>query len=240
MRRLLLIVILLLCFPAVMAVAAPLTTANLKAIVMSQAAKYDVPPLLLAEVCKKESNLKWDARGIDDAARRKHPSKRTENDFSYGICQVKIETAQWVWLKLVPAKQRRYVEAWDLYNAGFNAATAAIYLKWLRARYGSWKLALAAYNRGHNRRSGESWNGHFRRLHQYTKRKPRGSVRGVSNLLVPHYAVVIYQRWQGIQMKADFLGVVDVRRLYNLHEVALYTKVREPFYWRIPQLTIVR
>lgn len=122
---------------------------RMRQIVTVQAKVYDMPPQLLVEMCRKESDLQYDAKGLDASIRKKPRYKRTLSDYSYGLCQVKLSTARWVWSRMVPLSQQRMdIEVWHLSDPVFNSATAAILMMWLKTRFGDWRLALAAYNSG--------------------------------------------------------------------------------------------
>lgn len=98
--------------------------------------KAEVPRPLLVALCWGESRLKA------------HP-KLTHLDgksLSYDICQVKLETAQWLdkiykhKIKVTPAR---------LSNHRINAFYAAKFLRMLLIKYKSnWQLAVDAYNKG--------------------------------------------------------------------------------------------
>jgi soluble lytic murein transglycosylase-like protein len=65
---------------------------------------------------------------------------------SYGICQVKLETAAHM-DKLYKLKGRVSVQG--LRQPFVNAFYAGLYLKYQMKRYKSWSKAVAAYNKGH-------------------------------------------------------------------------------------------
>lgn len=89
-----------------------------------------IPVGLLLAVCTVESNLRPLAVNRDDGKTGQH---------SYGLCQLKLATASLM----------GYTgEADGLLRADTNARLAAKYLRRQYNRYGSWELAVAAYNRG--------------------------------------------------------------------------------------------
>lgn len=165
---------------------------RMRGIVIAQANRYNMPPLLLVETCIKESNLQYDAKGLDTQSRRTPRWRRTVDDYSYGLCQVKLGTARWVWSRLVPKEQRRYdIEVWHLTNPVFNSATAAIFLVWLKSRFGTWRKALAAYNAGPYNRA----------LRMKTKAQ--------LSLGKGSYSMTIWMRWNVVKMVANFGRVVQ-------------------------------
>jgi soluble lytic murein transglycosylase-like protein len=89
-----------------------------------------VPLRLLKAVCKVESALNPKATHYDDGG-----------SHSYGLCQIKLETARSVgFTGSVP----------KLYNPYVNAYYAGRYLKFQLVRYrGDWVRAISAYNAGH-------------------------------------------------------------------------------------------
>lgn len=87
-----------------------------------------IPAGLLMALCSVESNL--------------NPHAYTANDGgspSIGMCQVKLETAR----RFIPG-----VTTGDLMRKPVNLMAAALYLQHQFRRYGSWRLAIAAYNTG--------------------------------------------------------------------------------------------
>ncbi|HEC64730.1 MAG TPA: lytic transglycosylase domain-containing protein [bacterium] len=105
--------------------------------------------LFMIEVCRKESNLDFYVRGIDTAAIKKSRWRRTRSDYSYGLCQLKIQTARWVWQNLVPEEHRRNdIEWWNLIDPVFNSKTASLYMDYLYRKFRRWDRTLAAYNMG--------------------------------------------------------------------------------------------
>lgn len=104
--------------------------------VMNAAEQSNIPKELLFAVCFVESNYKIVPPKIDG---------RTP---SYGICQIKLETAQ---LMDRVYKHRVKVTATRLQDDFTNAFYAAKYLKYQLKRYkGDWKKAIDAYNKGHH------------------------------------------------------------------------------------------
>lgn len=98
--------------------------------------KVDVPRELLLALCWGESSFRTDA----DLNHMDHGS------VSYGTCQVKLETAEWM-DKLYHHKAKATVSR--LQNVKINAFYAAKYLQYQLIRYdGDWKKAVDAYNAG--------------------------------------------------------------------------------------------
>lgn len=103
------------------------------------ARKYGIDPALLQSVCEAESD--WRPQAIGDGGK------------SIGLCQINPETA----LRMFPKywngdlSYQQRVDAMRklLFNPEANMAIAAIYLKYLIAKYhGDVTLAVAAYNAG--------------------------------------------------------------------------------------------
>lgn len=103
------------------------------------ARKHGIDPALLQAVCEAESD--WRPRAIGDGGK------------SIGLCQINPETA----LRMFPKywhgdlsyEQRVDAMRKLLFNPEANMAIAAIYLKYLIAKYhGDVTLAVAAYNAG--------------------------------------------------------------------------------------------
>lgn len=103
---------------------------------ITKAARFvDVPPHLLLAVCWIESHYQTNLPEVLDGETP-----------SYGICQIKLETAQdmdaWYRHKIPVTIER-------LRDPYLNAFYAAKYLKYQLKRYdGDWKKAVAAYNQG--------------------------------------------------------------------------------------------
>lgn len=99
------------------------------AIILAAATKLKVSGALLLAICTYETNLTNVVVYHDGASP------------SYGICQVKYETAQFLGFKGV---------AQDLVTPSINAKWAAKYLKYQEDRYGEddWCKLVAAYNAG--------------------------------------------------------------------------------------------
>lgn len=87
-----------------------------------------IPAGLLMALCSVESNLNPHAIVANDGGSP-----------SYGLCQVKLETAKRFIPDVTPA---------DLMRKPVNMMVAAMYLQHQFKRYGSWRKAIAAYNTG--------------------------------------------------------------------------------------------
>lgn len=103
--------------------------------IVDAADKASVPRELLLAIC-------W----VESSYRTKLEVKLDGATPSYGICQVKLETAQWLDRynkhKLSASKERLQVPF-------VNAFYAAKYLKYQLKRYNNdWKKAIDAYNKG--------------------------------------------------------------------------------------------
>lgn len=111
---------------------------------------FEIPPGTLHAMCFVESGHK--RIDIQDTNGKK----------SYGVCQVQLETARFVFSKVslqarcsagssylgvfqLPAPRGRDLSR----NSWINAMYAAAYLRYQYDRYGSWEKALGAYNQGH-------------------------------------------------------------------------------------------
>jgi len=92
-----------------------------------------VPELLLLALCQIESSGNPDAINVMDGTSP-----------SYGYCQVKLETAQWMGFD---------VSAQDLMDKEINKKVARAYLNYQYKRYNDWSLAVAAYNAGRVKRT---------------------------------------------------------------------------------------
>lgn len=106
-------------------------------VILTAAAKtIGISPSLLIAVCMTETNLKH----VD-----------TPNDgksTSYGVCQIKLETAQFMGRVHKDSKMLSFTEE-DIRSINGNALAAAYYLKYQIKRYdGSFCKAVAAYNAG--------------------------------------------------------------------------------------------
>lgn len=162
---------------------------RLRDILIREARKGDMPPHLLVEMCFRESTLRFNARGIDDSARRKKQHRRTLNDYAFGVCQIKLATARWVWVRLVDKEDQRLdIEVWDLYDPVFNAQTAVILMKWLESRFRGWRPALAAYNEG-------PW--------KYLAKTKTYRLKKISQLSMGKgtYEMAIWMNWQNAKLK---------------------------------------
>ncbi len=112
---------------------------------LSTAAKLvGVPHTLLLAVCMTETNLKH----VDSP----NDGKTT----SYGVCQVKLETAQFMG-KVHKKKDLVGFQESDMRSVQNNAMVAAFYLKYQIKRYdGDFCKAVAAYNAGRYKESLEN------------------------------------------------------------------------------------
>lgn len=110
-------------------------------ILTTVAKKVGISPALLIAVCTTETNL----RNID-----------TPNDgatTSYGVCQVKLETAQFMG-KVYRKPAVASFEENDIQTIENNAKVAALYLKYQINRYdGDICKGVAAYNAGRYKES---------------------------------------------------------------------------------------
>jgi soluble lytic murein transglycosylase-like protein len=111
-------------------------------ITLIKAAKYaGVSPSLLVAICMTESNL----RNVDVMDDGGSPS--------YGICQVKLETAKWMG-EIYNKSLLKDLKESDIRKPYRNAKAAAWYLKYQIERYsGDYCKAVAAYNAGSFRES---------------------------------------------------------------------------------------
>lgn len=100
------------------------------------AKKVGIAPALLVAVCHTETNLR-NVHNMDD-----------NGSPSYGVCQVKHETAQWMGKLYKDSKMSKLTEK-ELMLPFKNAEVAATYLKYQLNRYdNNWCAAIAAYNAG--------------------------------------------------------------------------------------------
>lgn len=98
--------------------------------------KAEIPRSLLLAVCYGESNF-------NTKKKLTHMDGKT---LSFGICQVKLESAQWLDLY---CKHKMKVTPLRLNDHKVNAFYAAKLLKYQLKRYkGNWQLAVDAYNKG--------------------------------------------------------------------------------------------
>lgn len=96
--------------------------------------KVDVPRELLLALCWGESSFRPNSTHMDNGT------------LSYGACQVKLETAQW--MDKVYHLRHKVTES-KLENVKVNAFYAAKYIQYQLARYdGDWEKAVDAYNAG--------------------------------------------------------------------------------------------
>lgn len=87
-----------------------------------------VPVQLMLALCTVESGLNPIAVNQYDG-----------NSASYGLCQIKLETAK----RFIPK-----ITAKALLRPAFNVVAATKYLRHQYNRYGDWRMAIAAYNSG--------------------------------------------------------------------------------------------
>lgn len=114
---------------------------DLIATLTSVATKVGVSPGLLIAICTVETNL----RNVD--------VPRDGVTTSYGVCQVKLETAHFMGKVHGKKKVLAYTEK-DMRQVEKNAKVAALYLKYQINRYdGNLCKAVAAYNAGSFRES---------------------------------------------------------------------------------------
>ena len=105
-------------------------------ILIAAAKKAGIAPALLVAVCHTETNLR-NVHNMDD-----------NGSPSYGVCQVKQETAQWMGKFYKDNKMSSLTEK-ELMTPAKNAEVAAKYLKYQLDRYdNNWCAAIAAYNAG--------------------------------------------------------------------------------------------
>lgn len=111
-------------------------------LILTKVAKtVGISPGLLVAVCMTETNL----RNIDVMNDGGSPS--------YGVCQVKLETAKWMG-KVHRKPAVMSFEEKDMRKVEKNAKVAALYLKYQINRYdGDYCKAVAAYNAGSFRES---------------------------------------------------------------------------------------
>jgi soluble lytic murein transglycosylase len=98
-------------------------------IVVGHARNYDLDPALLAAVIYRESKFEADARSDSGAI---------------GLMQIRPDTARGIALHTGGTRFR----VADLYDPEINVRYGAFYLRRLIRKYGSERLALAAYNAG--------------------------------------------------------------------------------------------
>jgi soluble lytic murein transglycosylase-like protein len=99
---------------------------NFIQIILGAAKSVKVSGAILVAICTHESGLNNIA--IQD-----------RGSFTYGICQVKYETASMLGYEGSPE---------GLMDPKINAIYAATYLRYQHNRYGNWCKAIAAYNAG--------------------------------------------------------------------------------------------
>lgn len=99
------------------------------AVIAAAAQAASVPPALLLAICTVESNLNPLAVNVHDGG-----------SASYGLCQIKTETAEWLGKDGSPE---------ELLDPETNASIAALYLSKNLKRYReNESCAIAAYNAG--------------------------------------------------------------------------------------------
>lgn len=104
--------------------------------VSAAASIAQVPESLLLSICWHESNF-----------RRKGVTHMDGGSLSYGICQIKKDTAEG--MSRLNKHLRLIVNDRNLENPIGNAIFAALYLKYqLRLYNNNWRLAADAYNKG--------------------------------------------------------------------------------------------
>jgi soluble lytic murein transglycosylase-like protein len=109
---------------------------QIERIITSAAHKADVPPHLLLAICWIETSY----------VQPKIPEPLDGKTPSYGICQVKLETAQFMDKTF---RLRMSASVTRLRDPYVNAFYAAKYLKYQLKQYnGDWKKSVAAYNQG--------------------------------------------------------------------------------------------
>jgi len=106
-----------------------MNTAVILALLSSVSLEYNIPEGLLASICYKESTFNVQAINRFDGGKT----------HSYGICQVKLETAKFMGFK----GNRKALQ-----DPETNITYAAKYLRYQYRRYRSWVKAIGAYNRG--------------------------------------------------------------------------------------------
>ncbi len=103
---------------------------TLAAIFIATSAQFHLPPGLLSSLCFVESNHKTEAVHINDGKTN-----------SYGVCQIKLETAKWLGFKGT---------ATELMKPKVNIYYAGKYLaRNLKRYHGNVNKAVTAYNKGH-------------------------------------------------------------------------------------------
>ena len=111
---------------------------QMKEILSIEAQKVGIPPLLLIELCRDESDLRPWIQG----------DKKDGIPQSWGLCQLHIETA---------SRISKAPLSWqDLLDPSVNAKNAAGYLKFCHQKTGTWTKAVSCYKIGHN---GVPWAG---------------------------------------------------------------------------------
>ena len=99
------------------------------------AKKVGVNVAVLLSICSVETGLK-NIHNYNDG-----------HSHSFGVCQVKVSTAQWLG-RTTQYTQLKDYSSKDLSQIDKNAFAAAIYLKYQYDRYGSYRKAVSAYNAG--------------------------------------------------------------------------------------------
>jgi len=182
----------------------------IKQFIIISAHIHKIPPSLLLEVCRRESNFVWFSIGDKDNKTivRNDSGEiiEIEENSSLGICQISMNTWKFIIEELAPPSMK--IEVYDylrLMDLDYNSELSAIYLKWLYKRYGNWRMALAAYNSGHNKS--------LKFLKNKTK---KGS-----------YSMTVYTRWE--QNKISFEQnkfIKNTIRKYELEQrIKKYRKI---------------
>lgn len=83
---------------------------------------------------------------VESSHRTTLPVKKDGSTPSYGVFQIKLETARWV-DKVYHHKHK--ATPTRLLTVDDNALYACKYMKLLLKRYGNWQMAVDAYNKGH-------------------------------------------------------------------------------------------
>ena len=139
------------------ALAKHVTKAEVVDIIVKAADQAEIPRELLLAVC-------W----VESSYRTKLKPRMDGESKSYGLCQIKLETAQFlddVYKHRIEATEER------LANPYVNAFYGAKYLKYQLTRYkGDWRKAVDAYNKG---RHVSSESEYVQRVYQALKRQPK-------------------------------------------------------------------
>lgn len=121
--------------------------------------KAEIPRALLLAVCYGESNF-------NTKLKLTHMDGKT---LSFGICQVKLESAQWLDLY---CKHKIKANSIRLNDNKINAFYAAKLLKYHLKRYnGNWQLTVDAYNKGTAVSSKSEYVKRFKSNHEYLNKR---------------------------------------------------------------------